>query len=219
MKLTFCTLSLAFIFLSSCNKDDVPILKDPKKTVVSVFDYYPMKPGNYWVYQEYVIDTNGTEQKGQHRDSLFVVGDSVIGNDTFNYLSGTDVVNGTEVLLRDSAGLLINHKGNVLLSATDFKDTLHVRFLTGGGRKYMRKAGKMTNPSKKIKTPAGSFDAIDFEASYQLLDTTLGEPEWYPRIMHNNYAKNVGPVVKSFFYTSSPRHSEMRLVKYHVSVP
>lgn len=218
MKFTFWALGLSLMFLSSCTRDDAPT-KKPKKPVASVFDYYPMKPGNYWVYQEYIIDTTGKEEKGQRRDSLYVVGDSVIGSDTFSHLSGTDVIHGKDLLLRDSAGLLINHKGEVFLSATNFKDTLDVMFYKHDGRKLMRRAGKMTNPSQKIKTPAGSFDVIDFEISFQYLETKVSNGKWYPRIMHNYYTKNVGPVVKSFFYAVNPKRSEMRLVKYHVSVP
>lgn len=218
MKFTFWALSFATLFLLSCNKDDSPT-KNPKKPVASVFDYYPMKPGNYWVYQEYVIDTTGKEEKGQHRDSFYVVGDSVIGNDTFNYLSGSDVIYGTGLLLRDSAGFLINHRGTVFLSTTNFKDTIDVEYFKGNGSKFMRKAGKMSPDGHVTKTPVGLFDAIRFEASYQLLDTSLSNNSWYPRVMYNYYAKNVGPIVKSFFYTSSLKHSEMRLVKYHVSTP
>src|SRR5687768_1831456 len=55
----------------------------PTKPTVNMANYFPMKVGNYWIYEHFTIDENDIFMKGNYTDSMYVEKDTVIFGKTF----------------------------------------------------------------------------------------------------------------------------------------
>ena len=70
MKYLFALSAIALLLISSCKKEEmVPCPTPPIETIPN---YMPLAIGNYWVYNNYKIDTLGNETKMNLVDSIFI---------------------------------------------------------------------------------------------------------------------------------------------------
>jgi hypothetical protein len=209
-----------FMCLCSCKKDD-----DKKKSEITNSDYLPMKVGNYWVYQEYEIDTIGNERQTSIFDSAVITKDTLINSkiyyrlDNFVYYSISDVIKvdllGT-VYYRDSSKNLISSKGQIVFSEDNFSDTLFKKAELLQGDTIYWITFKMERPLGNVNTPAGIFNnLLNFKG------TVICNPKYTsiknPRYVNIFYAKEVGEILQSNIYVLGGGSVEKRLVRYQVN--
>lgn len=221
MKLFFSlTVTLSILFFSSCGNDDID---EPTKKVAEpkASDYFPLKAGNYWVYE--LFETHPDSSKDyriyQGRDSIYVVGIKIFENDTFyqvSYNSAFFNKKNDYKYYKDSAGYLIEKPGIKKLSINNFKDTLYSYNIKGSDKEnfaYVRRY--MEKYDGTIQTPSGVFDSIiNLKQRVHINNPNLFPN--YPRYNSNLYAKGIGKVYYDFGYLGGRAITECTLVKYKV---
>jgi hypothetical protein len=222
-----CLLMLAAIIAApSCKKKDntVPTPGPPIDSTVNIsYDNYMMlKPGNYWIYQNYKLDSvNGEAHPMGTYDSCYVEKDTLMGLKLYHkYLSkispfGSPTDYNTR-FLRDSLSYTIDNTGRILFSSEDF--TSIFRSFTYGPNAatddtlYITE--RMGLKDETTIVDAGTFTTSAFRRIYRY-------PDDYPYGQHREYdyryAKHIGLVRETTgFYSLSPMVYERRLVRYHV---
>jgi len=176
-------------------------------------DYYMLKVGNYWIYQNFTADSNGIPAPGKLFDSAHIEKDTIIrGNKYYKYWENPLLTWGSQIarFLRDSSGYLVNSSGFILCSDNNFTDTLYVDtnnlwLFTG----YM----KMTGKDSIVTVPAGSFQSITFRM--KVVPNHPDDP--HPvRYIYDVYGKNAGKIKSHNFYYNGGEQLEVRLVRYKV---
>ena len=198
------------ILLYSCSKDK-PIL-EPRSVVP---DYTPMSVGSYWVYDWYSVDTLGNEWPIGLTDSVYIAGDTIIGNDTFAIRVGTWYFASQPFreYWRDSAGYLVNPWGGISFSATNFTDTLYMSNM-GQVKKYrvMRDIGEV------VTVPVGTFRTLNAAYVWEKLDGVWDNCVGPYDIHDFQYAENIGMVRTSLQFTNgSCVVQEGRLRSYFIA--
>ena len=215
MKNLFVLSALAFllILINSCCKVE-EIDTPPRETHLQ---HFPLKTGNYWIYQHYEIDTSGEETKISTIDSVVISGDTIINDLTYYVLSGTFIGGTFRVLdiLRDSSGYLVNHLGQIKFSEDNFKDTLWTINFTFGDSTVATTYFKMERQDEPITVPAGTFDnVLNFKGTIKFYG--LNNPFYKDK--NSYYAKDVGKILDTYYWVSQAKRKrfERRLVRYHV---
>ena len=193
------------ISLLSCTKSD-------DTTPPASEDYMALKVGNYWIYQNYEIDTNGVASPTDDWDSAYISKDTVVNGKTYYKAHRKPIMASLSQLihlLRDSSGYMVDVHGEILMSEQNFTDTLMVdtanAFLYRG---YL----KMVAKDSLVTVPAGDF--ITRTARMSVIPVDPNDP--HPvRYTYDVYAKNIGRIKNHSFFYNSDKHFESRLVRYH----
>lgn len=214
----FLLLSLVITSLLGCENDSEEV------TSGKVTEYFPMKIGNYWVYEHYRVDMFGNKTKLPLVDSVVVTNDTLINGKTYYVFEGTDYFrHGTEWgitgIYRDSSDCIVNPKGEIKLSLSNFSDTLHQAVLEYDSQEYAEIIYKMQDKKKKIEVPAGTFDALNFQGKFIANENFIPSGVENPRYLNNYYSKGVGLVSKNYFYFTGEHVFEVKLSKYGSSNP
>lgn len=209
--------AVAIVFSFSCKKTKY-VYKNP----VVYEDYTALKPGNYWVYQNYKLDSaNGAAHALGTYDSCFVEKDTVINGDTFHKYFDVLYGSGSQAeyqvwFLRDSSGYTITDRGNILFSSTDFNTVF---------RTYTYGPNAATPDTLTITEQMGFKDATTVVDAGTFTTSTFRRIYHFPagykygssREYDFRYAKGIGLVSKTTaFYTATPELYERRLVRYKV---
>jgi hypothetical protein len=193
------------ISLVSCNKSD-------DTTPPASEDFMALKVGNYWIYQNYDIDTNGVATPTDDWDSAYISKDTSINGKTYYVMHLKPILiafTQTVVYLRDSSNYMVDQHGNIYMSEENFTDTLRVD--SNNGFLYMGYL-KMIAKDSIISVPAGDFTTRTARES--IVPENLNDP--FPvRYTYDVYAKNVGRIKYHTFFYNSDKHFESRLVRYH----
>ena len=213
-KLFFFFISVSALILS-CKKDK-EIENIPPQTLTQsygkVTEWYPLSVGSYWVYYDYIIDTNQNEQYFR-TDTVKIIGDTNINSRTFTwikeqYFGGPSYYNR---FVADSLDYIIAENGEVLFSNTNFTDTIRTLFYPGLETIYY----KMSDRGTIASVAAGVFPTIDRDEI-----TVYDHPFTFggnPRIVQRNFAKGIGIVKDRNFFDGNPNYMERRLVQYHIA--
>ncbi|MDQ3048848.1 MAG: hypothetical protein M3R27_14955 [Bacteroidota bacterium] len=201
----FCVL---FVFHSCKKKNDPDDCPTPAVSPITSSGM-PMSVGSYWVYESTTVDTNGVNSPmSGSNDSCYFSGDTIInGNLFFIYISNYGA---WETYRRDSLGYIVDQKGDIHYSATNFTDTLHTESVPG----FFYISYLMADPGAPVNVPAGSFACKDFLGTAILYPSTY--PWDNPRYLHNYYSPGIGLVKDVRFYYSNPSSEERRLLRYHI---
>ena len=195
------------ISLFSCKKNSTP--------TVSAYTYYPMKPGNYWVYEWFYTDTTGvyTGNSGP-ADSIVVRTDTLIRGNTYYIL---DDYNGASLggIFRDSSGYLVDVTGKIYFSAQNFSHVLNTDTLFVGNTSMPNVifSWMMYNNVAAV-TPAANFNTIQYKGTF-IYDSLFGtNPKYY---VADDYAQNTGLVLSHEFFEDNPdKIVDIKLLRYHV---
>jgi hypothetical protein len=201
------------VLLFSCQKEE-PKPSEPTEPALKA-NYLPLKTGNYWVYQRYHVDTFGNETLSV-TDSVIVKGDTIIRNNKYyvleNFMGNAPRYN---TFLRDSSEYIVNEKGVICFSATNFTDILSFREEYGGGNLIYTLSYKMEKVDNPVTVPAGIFeDVLDFKGT-AILPQSDGSS--ITKEINNQYAKNVGKIFEVIHYANSSfSHEKRKLIRYYV---
>lgn len=183
-------------------------------------DFANLKVGNYWIYQRFVLDTNGVYTAQNIFDSTFVEKDTVINGATyFKYMDDQyGTLPGFEAtFLRDSLHYLVNSGGRVLFSSENFVDTFFQHYLTlelshNNLDTLCFLFQKMTDDNVSVTVPAGTFVTKNAQEVY-LMEAPY-DKGGKVRPMQKRYAEDVGIVEETLpFYISSSWYYVRRLVR------
>lgn len=191
--------------MQACKKDD-PADNEPQVTSADYF--FPLKVGNYWVYE-----TLNTQDNSTTLDTIRILNDTVVNGKTFfRFNSLTPLIFGisSEYLLADSSGYIIDPTGFVYMANSGAMDTLDVT--SGSTYDIVIRTG---NRDTLVSVPAGSFQALETvsDIHYKGMASPTGTT---PRSMYSYAAKHVGCIKSTYFYLSSADGFVITLKSYHL---
>lgn len=216
--LTKAALFLAFATaLVACKKDDdeTPAPATPPAPL-AVAAFSNLAVGNYWIYERRQVDSLDVDQGlAVRRDSLYVIGDSIIGGATYVMIRlGTNGQPGTAARYywRDSADCILNHYGQIVFRSTNFDQVFYSDL--GAAIAGLVIDYSVASTTVPISVPAGNY------ATYKVVGNCISSgtfpviPEWkFPR---HYWALGVGRVKWYEYYASGLLGYRFELVNYHV---
>lgn len=216
--LVLCALTLLCL---SCRKKETVTPKIPPQPDVIYPDYAHLKPGNYWIYQVFDIDTFGNATPTAVFDSVYAGPEKEFNGKMFQLRMEPDNAgskNYTGAYMRDSLYYIVGVSGGISFSSTDFNTIFYSKFFDweGSTDTVALVQRKMTDRNTTITVPAGTFL---ISASSQF---------WY---MYPNY-RSGGAVIEQktkynidigivsealpFYVSTAYLRKERRLVRYSV---
>lgn len=206
-------LTVAF---SSCKKekDETTPTSQPEATPTS---YYKLKVGNYWVYERWTVDTNGTETNTGFLDSAYVLSDTTFNGNTY-YDYRCPPFNNTVTLVRDSSGYLVGVGGEILSAPPTNTSVFRTGYVLVNQDTLADVAYFMTSGMLSIAVPAGNFQCVQLNVAHTFrppFDVTLNNGP-NPKTFNEEYANGEGKVRYSYYYTSMASKIEDRLLRYFV---
>lgn len=210
--LLLCVTTIVFV---SCKKEEEVIEQNPASTE----NYNPLTIGSYWVFETFLIDEQGVESSTSTIDSIIVDRDTIINGNTYMVVEGTNnPYNGGSWgivrIIRDSLDYIVNDAGVILFSSTDFSSVLHERVEVYNLDTLYKTTYAMEETPGLITVPAGEFNVLNFKGS--LITYNPNQDITNPRYLNHYYADGIGKILETYFYLSSPRIYEKRLVRYHI---
>ena len=183
-------------------------------------DYMPMRPGSYWIYEFYALDSaNGAAHATGRFDSAYVAADTTINFRRYHTYFYHDYFS-PEYQIRyqqDSLQYTVDSKGLIILATRDFKSVFRTYQFgpNAAVSDTIKVTEQMGNRYATTVVPAGSFMTISFLEVFHL---PPGSPYGTERIKEHVYARNIGLVKEtSGFYFSTPQVYEKRLVRYYLA--
>lgn len=204
----------------ACKKDKQT---DPEQPDVinstGAADYSKLKVGNYWIYQNFWV--NGSNSGYSGLDSCYIEKDTTIKG-TVYFKMMKPFVHGNQQMvidfLRDSADCIVNSKGDIMFSLSNFSTPLYISYVTDPptGDTLFKLVRKMTDKDLVVTVPAGTYTTVNAQHIAYLY------PPYGPlndtRIKHLRYAKDVGVVYETITYaSSSANYIERKLLRYHLN--
>ena len=215
---------LALVSIFACEKDDMQKLSDNTPNDAKE-NYFPLTLGNYWVYEDYHIDSLNQEQKLDFIDSIAVSRDTLIHGEKFYILSGIRELPGSDKLvdiaiLRDSMGYLIDQKGVIRFSNSNFNDILHTWIeLTSNNDTLLKVTYMMVEHSDSLEILNNKYKILNYQGDVTVYNSTTNDIR-YKGYTNNYYANNIGVVYESFFWVYGhglyKDYYERRLKRYNV---
>ena len=165
------------------------------------------------------IDSLNNEILSDRIDSIVVERDTLINGHQYFVLEGINYPFnagnwGTIDMLRDSAGYIVTPEGNIRFAINNFTDILAEKTEVIQEDTLYSLTYKMETVDYSLTVPAGSFEVLNFKGTVFSYKDLSGIDN--PRYLNNFYAKGVGKVLQTYFYLSSPKISEKRLIRYHL---
>lgn len=224
---TFFLLLTYITTICACKKENNLINEQPSygidaiETEDHVFTYSQLKVGNYWIYQEYELDSTGTiATPTTVYDSCYIKTDTIIRGNTYYKITAppfTTFFN--NFFIRDSADCIVRSTGEVEFSLSNFSTELYstafLNNLAPADTLYTASVW-MKDKNKLITIPAGTFPSINSQIKFHMFPpiNTAGTYRYGNRI----FAPNVGMILTtSPFYASVSGYKELRLVRYHLN--
>lgn len=192
---------------------------------------YPLKVGDYWVYQKFSIQPNGRTTLLPEFDSTFIVKDTIFGGETYrvlqqyNFDASRRLLNSYRALLRDSAGFVVDERGNQFYFPESRLDILKydtIRVWQNGMKELAYLTYSFENRDTSISTPAGLFKCLNLRTKFQFLspfsfDCRGCTPQGI-HYSHSFYAKGVGKVREvGFADYKDPNLYGKQLLRYRVT--
>jgi len=187
-------------------------------------DYMALRPGNYWVYNYYELDSiNGEAHPEGAYDSVYVGRDTVINFRKYHRCIdvGFNIKGCTTTYLRDSLSYTVNHAGYVMFSSEDFTNLFRSETNLPNPGCYDDMDGDTLQVTEKmgLRNETTVVDAGTFTTSAFRRIHRYAAPFSPARIrsVDYRYAKNIGLVRQTVgIDQNGPTVFEKRLVRYHV---
>lgn len=207
----------------ACKKDDPD---DPASAGNS--EYLQLKPGNYWVFDVYKIDSLGIATLTNLPDSVTVARDTLINNTVYYVLEGRTGPTGYDWKIlgcyRDSSKCLVNERGEVLFSETNFSDTINtwMDYWIAYPDTLFFGFTKMKDPGQLVTVPAGTFKALNAKSLLTMYYPYNPPGNETRHITLNRFfGLGVGEILSSYAFANEYYQTgswyERRLVRYYVT--
>lgn len=198
----------------SCKKDEETITEEP----TTYDDYACLKTGNYWIYQQFTVDSLGNATPTDTYDSCYIEKDTLINGTTYFKLvqpSYLGIIPG-RLYLRDSLHYVVDQYGAKYFSSIDFTSVFKYYTIGFEGDTIAECTIKMAHPNEVVVVPAGSFSTHDYQMHFEM------HPPYNfngnDRYQHTRYAKNKGVISQTMpFFLGNPTYVERRLVRSYIN--
>ncbi|MCF8367948.1 MAG: hypothetical protein K9G76_02820 [Bacteroidales bacterium] len=214
-RVIFLFLPALILVFTSCSRDEDTTINQPETTD----SYIPLHIGNYWVFDQYKIDTLGIETLMDTYDSLVITGvESINGKSYYvfegTWLSGPELTD-TVYMLRDSSGYCVDPLGWIHFTDQNFVDTLETFTMVSLNNDTLYESYYKVLPDPQIvSVPAGEFEALNYQGTIFTHNPNQGVPPF--RYKDQYFTNNVGMVLDTYFYLGSPVKMERRLKNYFI---
>lgn len=186
--------------------------------ILSVYDYFPVTKGSYWIYNIYEIDSMGIETMKSENDTLFALGDSLIEGTNYHTFYGNfeGVPNSKDYrFFKDSSNCLVTQKGYLVFSLDNFSDTLYTFIPKWNTNMHMYLI--METVDEQVQLEAGGFNSI---LNAKLHVDSKDQTNWSFKDNDKLYAKGTGIILKQTYYVhayeTEKRYYEQRLISYYI---
>ncbi len=198
----------------SCKKDDETITEEP----TTYDDYACLKTGNYWIYQQFTVDSLGNATPTDTYDSCYIEKDTLINGKTYFKLvqpSYLGIIPG-RLYLRDSLHYVVDQSGAKYFSSIDFTSVFKYYTMMFESDTIAECTIKMSHQNEVVVVPAGSFSTHAYQMHWE-----MHPPYNYNgtnRYQHTRYAKGKGIISQTMpFFLGSPNSVERRLVRSYIN--
>jgi len=202
------SIACSLLYLSAC-----------QKTVAPSPDYYPLSIGNYWVYEIQVVDSNGVLLNTYQGDSVVIVNDTLINNQTYyKQQRYSDTFLFSEEWLRYANGELQTATGRICFSTQNmWHDTTFIGHSANYVTTHVNHPLALPQTPQPVTVPAGLFQTTHQQATVTRHDNNNNTTSPLPPI-DNYYADRIGLVLTKcyFIYTHPNRKVRIRLINYNV---
>lgn len=212
-------LSMYMITMVSCghkDKDTDPKEDDPE---VTVSGYSQLKVGNYWIYQEYTIDSAlTTETPTTVFDSCYIKNTFTIRGNTYYQISiSNGITSFSYRSLRDSADCIVDQNGYVEFSLHNFSTPLYTYYqVLNPGDTASKIVVQMKDKGAATIVPAGTYTTINSQMHVHMYPPY--QMAGIDRNSNRKFSENVGIVSQTkLFSTGNSNYTELRLVRYHLN--
>ena len=204
--LIICCIAITY----SCKKENQsPIVYD---------SYMPLKIGNYWIYEEVSVDSNGIETSLNFIDSSYVEKDTIVNGLTYYKVHKPNhIIQDYYEVLRDSLHYIVDASGHIKFSSQDFTNTLNTSVMIVLVDDTIYKMQRKMEPIQTtINVAAGSYLCYNAKETYQLYPGwDNGGPYQY---INSYYAKDIGVVRERIpFFNYAPENQVKKLIRYHLN--
>lgn len=205
------------ILIYSCKKDNDETPAPP--IITSYPDYSTLKTGNYWVYEQFSIDTSGNAISNNVFDSCYVDMDTIINSHTYFKVVRPNQYNPNDnySFIRDSLHYIVNSNGRILFSSEDYQTVFNSFYLIVGAQDTIYHSSlKMDDINATTLTPAGVFTTINAKETYFIYPNYASYTD--NKYKNVRYAKNIGIVTETLpIFIATTTNIERRLVRYHLN--
>lgn len=196
----------------SCEKEE--IIENEEVTSNTTFI---TTPGSYWIYEVVAIDANNNITDTGIRDTITVLGDTIIGGSVYTNYYGTFMGGQPKSsFLKDSSGYIVNSIGSILYSYMHFEDTIVESSMNG----YDTYTFFVDESNTTFSVPAGNFNSAVRQTDYYKTDgsaiDTCGNMVYS---LEYRYAPHVGLIFQNCAYISEMQNCgdrERRLIEYNI---
>lgn len=196
--------SLTMLLMASCSDDE------PDVQLRLISDFSQLEVGNYWVYDWYEVQPDGSESLMDLRDTLRIETDTLIEGRTMFIRTGTFMGQARREILYDSISQLLTYPDRLAL------------FIIDSNLEFTRNFGPVDSPVsvgtyqlnsliETLEVPAGEFNCLNFQGTIESLE--LDYP-YGTRFNNNLYSRGVGLVKLTTQFYSQPNDLEMRLIDF-----
>ncbi len=200
--LIYCSLTL--LILTSCSDDG------PDVQVRTISSFSQLSIGNYWVYDWYEVEPDGSESPMQLRDTLMIESDTLIEGRRMFVRTGTFMSQPRREILYDSISHLLTYPDRLALFTLDTREEITRNF---GPADAPLSVGtyRLNTVLETITVPAGEFQCLNFQGTIESLELD------YPfgtRFNSNLYTEGIGLVKLTTQFYRQANDLEMRLVDF-----
>ena len=196
---------VAIAFLS-CEKSET-------NSTEKVSDYFPLKVGNYWIYQSYLCDSLDFDCQEYEIDSIYISKDTIMNGNTYFKIEGTRFGWEEKMFVRDSDNFIISSSGIILFAINNFTNPVYEDAIpVSTDDSICTIEYNVSAIPEMINTPAGNFEAYNTKETFY----RKSEDFSIPRHLHNYYSKNIGLIYESQCYVGGLEGMKIELVRYHL---
>ena len=194
----------------------------------SASDYFPLKPGNYWIYESWRVDANGNGQPGSYGsnppayDSVYAIADTVMGNRVFHRYcmpTGPGEQKYDTWSVSDSGDYLIEPGNHIQLALKDSATS----FMFRSYEQPLFSNDSAATVSYKLEgqrlqsTPAGITPTLSMAYIWNFYPFAAQHQPASQRVQSVRFAKGIGMVSQTLpFYMSDSLYVQRRLLRYHL---
>lgn len=223
--LNFTLAICSFLLFSSCAKEGI----ETTDSSIGPKDYFPLKEGNYWIYDIYAQKGSLAFEKTQYSDSTYIGKDTIISGKKYHSIHTTygEYVGSPPNIpktyyLRDSSEFLLAPLGYKWFTTKVEDVKIHEKLVLDQQGIKINHSIIMKN-APDININGSFFQCLHAEHIYAMSkSSTTGNPELTNKNYSTTwYAKGIGPVKKvligNIYSSSDLPNEEKRLVRYYVA--
>jgi hypothetical protein len=210
------------ILVDSCHKKEqvaelpAPQIEPPSNLPAT---FYPLKVGNYWIYQQFTFDAQGFETKFDTFDSVYILSDTLLRGRKFFKMFRPIYGQPSVKLLADSGLFLIDNMGRIISSRENTNTLLsteyHLDFVSTDT--LFRTELRMTDFDAIVTVPAGTFKTSNALSTHFIAPKLVQSGISSPKFTHCKLARNIGPVYETAAILTTDMIWGRRLIRYHLN--